>query len=78
MSVSFPQHLLKIKSFAMYRCSVELSVRYDEQSQSQSEHAGLIHEHTFDSVANRFDLCFEHYILNIGFASVIRLINTLL
>ena len=35
-----------IKSFAMYRCSVELSVRYDELSQSEREHASLIDEHT--------------------------------
>ena len=30
----------------MYRCSVELSVRYDELSQSEREHASLIDEHT--------------------------------
>ena len=36
-----------IKSFAMYCCSVELSVRYnDELSQSEREHASLIDEHT--------------------------------
>ena len=35
-----------IKSFAMYRCSVELSVRYDELSQSECEHASLIDEYT--------------------------------
>ena len=29
----------------MYRCSVKLSVRYDGQSQSESEHASLIDEH---------------------------------
>ena len=29
----------------MYRCSVELSVRYDGQSQSESEHSSLIDEH---------------------------------
>ena len=28
----------------MYRCSVELSVRYDELSQSEREHASLIDE----------------------------------
>ena len=27
------------------RCSVELSVRYDGQSQSESEHASLMDEH---------------------------------
>ena len=41
-SVSFPEYLLKIESFAMYRCSDELSVRCDAQSQSKSEHANLI------------------------------------
>ena len=30
----------------MYRCSVELSVRYDELSQSEREHVGWIDEHT--------------------------------
>ena len=30
----------------MYRCSVELSVRYDELSQSEREHPSLIDEHT--------------------------------
>ena len=35
-----------IKSFAMYRCSVELSVRYNELSQSEREHASLIDEYT--------------------------------
>ena len=30
----------------MYRCSVELSVRYDELSESEREHASLIDEHT--------------------------------
>ena len=33
-------------SFAMYRCSVEPSVRYDELSQSEREHASLIDEYT--------------------------------
>ena len=38
----------------MYRCSVELSVQYDGQSQSQSEHASLIDEHdSFNSVAKQ-------------------------
>ena len=53
----------------MYRCSVELSVRYDELSQSEREHASLIDGYT-RSTANRFDLCFD---LITGFA---RLINT--
>ena len=30
----------------MYRCSVELSVRYDELSQNEREHACLIDEYT--------------------------------
>ena len=30
----------------MYRCSVELSVQYDELSQSEREHASLIDEYT--------------------------------
>ena len=30
----------------MYRCSVKLSVRYDELSQSECEHASLIDEYT--------------------------------
>ena len=42
----FLAELLMIKSFAMYRCSVELSVRYDELSQSEREQASLIDEHT--------------------------------
>ena len=29
----------------MYRCLLELSVRYDGQSQRESEHASLIDEH---------------------------------
>ena len=29
----------------MYRCSVKLSVQYDGQNQSESEHASLIDEH---------------------------------
>ena len=53
----------------MYRCSVELSVRYDELSQSEREHASLIDEYTFNSTANRFDLCFD---LNTGFARVVK------
>ena len=44
----------------MYRCSVELSVRYD--GQSESEHANLIDEPLVYYMANRFDLRFEHYI----------------
>ena len=46
LSISFPEYLLKIKSFAMYCCSVELSVRYDRESQSESECVSLIDEHT--------------------------------
>ena len=36
------------------------SIRYD--SQSESKHANLIDEPLVYYVANRFDLCFEHYI----------------
>ena len=55
LSVSFPEDLLKIKGFAMYRCSVELG-----QSQSESEHASLILFQT------GFDLCFEQWIRSSG------------
>ena len=44
----------------MYRCSVELSVRYD--GQSESEHGNLIDEALVYYMVNRFDLCLEHYI----------------
>ena len=44
----------------MYRCSLELSVQYD--GQSESEQAYLIDEPFVYYMANRFDLCFEHYI----------------
>ena len=47
----------------MYRCSVELSVQYDGQSQSESEHASLIDEHnSFNSVAKQIRFVFEHWI----------------
>ena len=53
----------------MYRCSVELSVQYDGQSQSQSEHASLIDEHdSFNSVANTDPIC----VLNTGFDCMIN------
>ena len=43
----------------MYRCSVELSVQYDGQSQSESEHASLIDEHdSFNSVAKQIRFVF--------------------
>ena len=43
----------------MYRCSVELSVQYDGQSQSESEHASLIDEHdSFNSVAKQIRFSF--------------------
>ena len=60
----------------MYRCSVrELSVRND--GQSESEHANLTDVPlVYYNMANRFDLCFEHYIWNTGFAPVVRLIHT--
>ena len=48
-----------IKSIGMYRCSVELSVQYDGQSQSESEHASLIDEHdSFNSVAKQIRFVF--------------------
>ena len=53
----------------MYRCSVELSVRYDELSQSEREHASLIDEYTRLILRRTGSIC----VLNTGFA---RLINT--
>ena len=73
LSVSFSEYLLKIKSFAMYRCLVELSVRYDGQSQSESEHVCLIDEHACLILWQTGSIC----VLNAGFAPVVRLINTL-
>ena len=46
----------------MYHCSVKLSVRYDGQSESESEHANLIDEPLVYYMENRFDFCFEHYV----------------
>ena len=68
-SVSFPEYLLKIKSFAMYHCSVELSVRYD--GQSQSEHANFIDEHARVILCQTGSICvlntrFEHWICSSG------------
>ena len=54
----------------MYRCSVELSVRYDGLSQSEREHASLIDEYTRLILRQTGSICFD---LNTGFA---RLINT--
>ena len=46
----------------MYRCSVELSVQYDGQSQTESEHASLIDEHdSFNSVAKQIRFVFRLY-----------------
>ena len=64
-SVSFLEYLLKITSFAMYHCSVELSVRYD--GQSQSEHANFIDEHARVILCQTGSICvlntrFEHWI----------------
>ena len=59
----------------MYRCSVELSVRYDGQSQSQSEHTSLIAEHARLILWQVGSICV--LILNTGFAPVVRLIKTL-
>ena len=43
----------------MYRCSVELSVQYDGQSQTESEHASLIDEHDLlNSVAKQIRFVF--------------------
>ena len=55
----------------MYRCWVELSVRYD--GQSQGEHASLIDEHARSILWQTGPIC----VLNTGFAPVVRLINTL-
>ena len=46
--VAFVRHAIQSDietEFATYRCSVELSVRYDGQIQSESEHASLIDGH---------------------------------
>ena len=57
--VTFVTQSLNIKSIGMYRCSVELSVQYDGQSQSESEHASLIDEHdSFNSVAKQIRFVF--------------------
>ena len=53
----------------MYRCSVELSVRYDGQSESESEHASLIDEHARLILWQTGPIC----VLNTGFAPVVRL-----
>ena len=53
-----------IKSFAMYQCSVELSVRYDGQSRNESEHASLIAEHAPLILWQTSD--FEHWICSSG------------
>ena len=47
----------------MYRCSIELSVRCDGQSQSEREHASSIDEHArlrlFNSVGNSSETLFQ-------------------
>ena len=53
----------------MHRCSVELSARYDGQSQSESEHASLIDEHARLILWQTGPIC----VLNTGFAPVVRL-----
>ena len=53
----------------MRRCSVELSARYDGQSQSESEHASLIDEHARLILWQTGPIC----VLNTGFAPVVRL-----
>ena len=69
----------------MYRCSVELSVRYGELSQSKREHASLIDEYTRGEIRTLFrfvntlvQFCGEHAcsvsrqfcVLDTGFALV--------
>ena len=57
--VTFVTQSLNIKSIGMYRYSVELSVQYDGQSQSESEHASLIDEHdSSNSVAKQIRFVF--------------------
>ena len=57
--VTFVTQSLNIKSIGLYRCSFELSVQYDGQSQSESEHASLIDEHvSFNSVAKQIRFVF--------------------
>ena len=55
----------------MYCCSVELSVRYNGQSQSESEHASLIDEHTCLILWETGPIC----VLNTGFGPMVRLRN---
>ena len=52
----------------MYRCSVELSVQYDEQGQSESEYASLIDEHTRLILWQTGPIC----VLNTGFDCMIN------
>ena len=58
-----------IKSFAMYHYSVQLSVRYDGQSRSESEHASFIAEHARLILWQTGPIWY----LNTGFAPVVRL-----
>ena len=53
----------------MHHCSVKLSVRYDGQSQSESEQASLIAEHARLILWQTGPIC----ILNTGLAPVVRL-----
>ena len=53
----------------MYRCSVELSVRYDELSQSEREHASLIDEYTRLILRRTGSIC-------VLIRTLARLINT--
>ena len=57
----------------MYRSSVELSVRYDELSQSEREHASLIEEYTRLILRQKGSICVFIWTLDLQFA---RLINT--
>ena len=53
------RHAIPESRVGMYRCSVELSVQYDGQSQTESEHASLIDEHdSFNSVAKQIRFVF--------------------
>ena len=57
----------------MYRCSVELSVRYDELSQSEREHASLIDEHTRLILRQTGSICVLINTHSVLFGNVARL-----
>ena len=64
-----PSVSLNMKSFAMYCSSVELSVQYDGQTQSESEHSSLINEQAHLILWQTGPTCG----LKTGFAPVVRL-----